>query len=64
MGRYGTTSEDLKKSTIAGYYFLTLERIYAKKRLLIDILIKLFILFIILGANVYIISKKRKASNC
>lgn len=64
MGRYGTTSEDLKKSTTTGYYFLTLERIYAKKRLLIDILIKLFILFIILGANIYIISKKRKASNC
>lgn len=31
MGRYGTNSEDLKKSTTAGYYFLTLERIYAKK---------------------------------
>lgn len=60
MGRYGTNSEDLKKSTTAGYYFLTLERIYAKKRLLIDILIKMFILLIIVAINIYFINSQKK----
>lgn len=60
MGRYGTNSEDLKKSTTAGYYFLTLERIYAKKRLLIDILIKMFILLIIVAINIYFINLQKK----
>ena len=60
MGRYGTNREDLKKSTTAGYYFLTLERIYAKKRLLIDILIKMFILSVIIVINIYIINLQNK----
>ena len=60
MGRYGTNSEDLKKSTTAGYYFLTLERIYAKKRLLIDILIKMFILSVIIVINIYIINRQKR----
>lgn len=60
MGRYGTNSEDLKKSTTAGYYFLTLERIYAKKRLLIDILIKMFVLLIIVAINIYFINSHKK----
>lgn len=62
MGRYGTNSEDLKKSTTAGYYFLTLERIYAKKRLLIDILIKMFILSVIIVINIYIINRQKRNS--
>lgn len=60
MGRYGTNSEDLKKSTTAGYYFITLERIYAKKRLLIDILIKMFVLLIIVAINIYFINSHKK----
>ena len=62
MGRYGTNSEDLKKSTTAGYYFLTLERIYAKKRLMTDMLIKMFILLIIVAINIYIINRQKRNS--
>lgn len=60
MGRYGTNSEDLKKSTTAGYYFLTLERIYTKKRLMTDMLIKMFILLLIIAINIYFIHSQKK----
>lgn len=59
---YGTTEAELKTNTTAVGYFLTSERIYAKKQLRIDMFIKLAILILTIAANFIYIKRLEKVN--